>query len=536
MTGAGGFIGSHLAERLVGTGARCARWCTTTSRGHLGLAGRVAAQRRTWRSWPATCATATASARAVRDVDVVFHLAALIAIPYSYAAPASYVRTNVEGTLNVLQAAQERRRRARRAHLDQRGLRHGALRPDRRDASAAGPVALLGEQDRRRQAGRGLPPLLRPARGDRAAVQHLRPAAVGRAVIPTIITQCLPAETVRLGNLHPTRDLNYVANTVDGFPRGGRRAERPSGRRSTSAPVARSASATWSSCIAAIVGRPMHVVQEDQRLRPGSERSRAPAGRQRARARAARLGAAVESRRRAAAHHRVDARQPASATGPVSTSFEPGLPARESIPLCVPEIRRQRVEVRQGVPRHQLGVLGRALRRALRAAVAERSVPTHAVATVNGTAALHVALLRRRASSRTTRCWSPTLTFIAPANAIRYVGAWPVFIDAEPDYWQMDPDSVVGLSCEEMRWASGRAVQPGDRPARPRDPAGPHPRPSRRHGPHPGARARVRPGRDRGRDRSAGRAVQGPSRSAIWATSPASASTATRSSPPAAAG
>jgi perosamine synthetase len=78
----------------------------------------------------------------------------------------------------------------------------------------------------------------------------------------------------------------------------------------------------------------------------------------------------------------------------------------------------------------------------------------HAVATVNGTSALHVALLVAGVQPDDEVLVS-TLTFIAPVNAIRYVGAWPVFVDAEPDYWQMDPARVIDFLEEECRWTDG---------------------------------------------------------------------------------
>lgn len=77
-----------------------------------------------------------------------------------------------------------------------------------------------------------------------------------------------------------------------------------------------------------------------------------------------------------------------------------------------------------------------------------------AVATVNGTSALHIALLVAGVQPDDEVLVS-TLTFIAPVNAIRYVGAWPVFIDAEPDYWQMDPARVVEFLEQGCRWSNG---------------------------------------------------------------------------------
>jgi len=78
----------------------------------------------------------------------------------------------------------------------------------------------------------------------------------------------------------------------------------------------------------------------------------------------------------------------------------------------------------------------------------------YAVATVNGTAALHIALLVANMQPDDEVLIS-TLTFIAPANAIRYVGAWPVFMDAEPNYWQMDPQKVVDFLEKRCQWRNG---------------------------------------------------------------------------------
>ena len=106
VTGADGFIGSHLVERLVAEGARVRAFCLYNSRGSWGWLDEVD---------PATRASLDVRLGDIRDarfveaacegVEVVFHLAALIAIPYSYVAPESFVDTNVGGTLNVLEAA-----------------------------------------------------------------------------------------------------------------------------------------------------------------------------------------------------------------------------------------------------------------------------------------------------------------------------------------------------------------------------------------------------------------------------------------------
>jgi perosamine synthetase len=141
--------------------------------------------------------------------------------------------------------------------------------------------------------------------------------------------------------------------------------------------------------------------------------------------------------------------------GPVSTSFEPGAPAPEgSIPLCVPEIRGNEWKyIKECLDTGWVSSVGPFVDRFERelAAYVGRK---HAVATVNGTAALHIALLVAGVQPDDEVLVS-TLTFIAPANAIRYVGAWPVFIDAEPDYWQMDPEKTVDFLEKECQWRNG---------------------------------------------------------------------------------
>ena len=90
-------------------------------------------------------------------------------------------------------------------------------------------------------------------------------------------------------------------------------------------------------------------------------------------------------------------------------------------------------------------------------AVADHVGAKHGVATVNGTAALHVALLVAGVQAEDEVLVS-VLSFIAPANAIRYVGAWPVFMDAEPRYWQMDPEKVKEFLEKKCQWKNGKLI------------------------------------------------------------------------------
>ena len=152
-------------------------------------------------------------------MDIIFHLAALIAIPYSYSAPGSYTRTNIEGTFNVLRGAQEAGAQrvihtstsevygtARREPIDEE---HPLQGQSPYSASKIGADKLAESFHLSFE----LPLVtVRP-------FNTFGPRQSARAVIPTIITQCLTKNVIQLGSLHPTRDLNYVGNTVEGFVR-----------------------------------------------------------------------------------------------------------------------------------------------------------------------------------------------------------------------------------------------------------------------------------------------------------------------------
>ncbi len=220
VTGAGGFIGSHLVERLVGEKAAVRAFVHYDAIGSWGWLD-ASPVRGDVEVVAGDIADRDSVVRAVSGVDVVFHLAALIGIPYSYAAPASYVRTNVEGTLNVLTAARERGvsrvvhtstsevyGTARRVPMDEEHPLH-AQSPYAATKIAADKLAEAFHRSF------GVPVVtVRP-------FNTFGPRQSGRAVIPTIISQALAGRPARLGNLTPTRDFNFVANTVDGFLRAG---------------------------------------------------------------------------------------------------------------------------------------------------------------------------------------------------------------------------------------------------------------------------------------------------------------------------
>lgn len=217
VTGAGGFIGSHLAERLTELGARTRALVRYTSNGNWGwLDG--SPRKGDMEVMLGDIRDRDSVRQAMQGIDHVFHLAALIGIPYSYHAPDSYIETNVVGTLNVLQAARDGG--AERVVHTSTSEVYGSARyvpiDEKHPLQGQSPYSAskIGA-DKMAEAYHlsfGLPVVtVRP-------FNTYGPRQSARAVIPTIVTQCLAGQrTIRLGNLEPTRDLSHVADTVEGF-------------------------------------------------------------------------------------------------------------------------------------------------------------------------------------------------------------------------------------------------------------------------------------------------------------------------------
>ena len=218
VTGAGGFIGSHLTERLVAEGADTRALVHYRSDGSRGWLD-ASPHKNEIEVVAGDVRDCEFVARAMCDRDVVFHLAALIGIPYSYDAPRSYVDTNVTGTLNILQAARDLNveRVVHTSTSEVYGSAQYAPIDEKHPLQAQSPYSAskIGA-DKLAEAFHlsfDLPVVtVRP-------FNTFGPRQSARAVIPTIISQCLISGSVKIGSLHPTRDLNFVANTVDGFLR-----------------------------------------------------------------------------------------------------------------------------------------------------------------------------------------------------------------------------------------------------------------------------------------------------------------------------
>ncbi len=217
ITGADGFIGSHLTELLVGRGYKVKALSLYNSFNNWGwlkeinckdqieiLTGDIRD--------PHYCKSI------MKDVDIVFHLAALIAIPYSYVAPASYVETNISGTLNICQAAKE----------------NGNIRVIHTSTSEVYGTAQYVPIDEKHPLQPQSPYSASKIAADAMAMSFYNsfelpvtiarpfntygPRQSARAVIPTIITQIANGiKEIKLGDLSPTRDFNYVEDTCRGF-------------------------------------------------------------------------------------------------------------------------------------------------------------------------------------------------------------------------------------------------------------------------------------------------------------------------------
>src|SRR3989449_8678023 len=147
-------------------------------------------------------------------------------------------------------------------------------------------------------------------------------------------------------------------------------------------------------------------------------------------------------------------------------------PQGEFVPLSAPAIQGREWEyVKECLDTAWVSSAGQFVER-FGALVSECTGARYAVATVSGTAALHVALLIAGVQPDDEVLVS-TLTFIAPANAIRYVRAWPVFVDAEPVHWQMDPEKLVGFVETECEWRGAPSYKKKGR-RRTTTPPGPH--------------------------------------------------------------
>ncbi len=274
VTGADGFIGSHLVESLVGAGHRVRAlalytsmggwgWLDTLPRDVLDQVEVVAGDVRDAEQMAAFC----------QGADTVFHLAALIAIPYSYVAPRSYVETNVVGTLNVLEGV-------RRAGV--RRLVHTST------SEVYGTAQVVPIDEGHPLAGQS-PYSASKIGADQMVEAYVRsfdvpavtlrpfntygPRQSARAVIPTVVSQVAAGErVVRLGALEPTRDFNFVGDTVAAFRAVAAAEDKVVGEVFNAGSGREISVGDLVKTVGTVMGADLEVVAEPARLRPsGSE-------------------------------------------------------------------------------------------------------------------------------------------------------------------------------------------------------------------------------------------------------------------------
>ncbi|MFA4823685.1 MAG: SDR family NAD(P)-dependent oxidoreductase [Methanoregula sp.] len=218
VTGAGGFIGSHLVDELLNKGADVTAFVHYNARNNWGmLEGQYNDETPNLNVIAGDVTDSLFVKKAVSEKDYVFHLAALIGIPYSYVAPESYINTNIKGTLNIMQACHDAgvERVVHTSTSEVYGTAQYTPIDEKHPLQGQSPYSAskIGADKIAESfyCSFGLPvTTIRP-------FNTFGPRQSTRAVIPTIITQALTSNSIKLGSLTPIRDLTYVADTVQGF-------------------------------------------------------------------------------------------------------------------------------------------------------------------------------------------------------------------------------------------------------------------------------------------------------------------------------
>ena len=269
VTGADGFIGSHLIEELVRSGFDVKAFVLYNSFGSWGWLDECAPDvRGNFEVFAGDVRDPNGVRSAVKECDSILHLAALIAIPYSYHSPDTYVDTNIKGTLNVLQAARD---------LSVRRVVHTST------SEVYGTAQFVPITEQHPVIGQSPYSASKIGADQMATSFHLSfdtpvtilrpfntygPRQSARAVIPTIITQIASGQRkIELGAVHPTRDFNFVADTVAAF-KAALVADNAVGETINVGSNFEVSIGDTAKTIAEVMGADIEILADEQRLRP----------------------------------------------------------------------------------------------------------------------------------------------------------------------------------------------------------------------------------------------------------------------------
>lgn len=268
VTGSGGFIGSHLVEKLVALGADVGAFVRYNSRNDYGLIELISPEiRNKIKVVVGDLRDSDSVNNAVKGVDIVFHLGASISIPYSYISPNNYVATNILGTLNVLNAVKE----------------YGVKKMVHTSSSEVYGTALYVPIDEKHPLQAQSPYSASKIGADKMVESYYLsfdlpvttvrpfntygPRQSSRAVIPTIISQALIKDEIKLGASSPTRDFCYVMDTASAFVKA---AESPNsvGQVMNFGTGKEISIGDLAEKIASLLGKKIKVMTDEERIRP----------------------------------------------------------------------------------------------------------------------------------------------------------------------------------------------------------------------------------------------------------------------------
>jgi dTDP-glucose 4,6-dehydratase len=269
VTGAGGFIGSHLVERLLELGARVTAFLRYNSRNDTGFLALLSERQKEINVVFGDIRDLAAVRSATQTNEVVFHLAALVGIPYSFVHPEEVVAVNTMGTLNVVTAGRES------------GVRRIIVASTSEVYGTAQYVPIDEKHPKQPQS----PYSASKIAGDAIALSYhvsfglpvtivrpfntFGPRQSDRAIIPTIISQALTKREIVLGNMSPTRDFTFVTDTVEGFLRAGE-SEKAVGAEINLGTGQEISIGELAKVIGNLLGRDVIVRQAEERMRPPS--------------------------------------------------------------------------------------------------------------------------------------------------------------------------------------------------------------------------------------------------------------------------